>query len=182
MTDNVSEPFAELAGRRLSVAWRFEDRDGATKKMPINPATGYGAKANDSGTWNTRAAAEACAQARGLSGIGINLSDLGDGTALVGIDLDTCRDPVCGTFAPWAQQVIDRFAAYTEVSPSGCGAKIFFRLLIDDRDELLAEIRAASDDETKAGTKWVVGEAGGDHPPAAELYLAKRYFTVRAAG
>ena len=30
--------------------------------------------------------------------------------------------------APWAQEVIDRFDSYTEVSPSGTGVKIFFHI------------------------------------------------------
>ena len=41
------------------------------------------------------------------------------------IDLDTCRAPD-GHFAAWAQQIIERFGSYTEVSPSTTGAKIFF--------------------------------------------------------
>ena len=58
-------------------------------------------------------------------GIGIELGDLGDGTSLGGIDLDTCRRED-GTFEPWAREIIERFASYTEISPSGTGAKIFF--------------------------------------------------------
>ena len=44
-----------------------------------------------------------------------------------GIDLDGCRDKLTGDIEPWAQKLIDRFATYTEVSPSGTGVKMFVR-------------------------------------------------------
>src|SRR5208337_4316993 len=53
------------------------------------------------------------------------LGVLGDGRAIGGIDLDTCR-AVDGTLAPWAAEVVARIGSYTEVSPSGTGAKVFF--------------------------------------------------------
>lgn len=41
---------------------------------------------------------------------------------VVGIDLDNCVED--NTIAPWAQEVIDRLASYTELSPSGNGLRI----------------------------------------------------------
>ncbi len=41
---------------------------------------------------------------------------------VVGIDLDNCVAD--NTIAPWAQDVIDRLASYTELSPSGNGLRI----------------------------------------------------------
>jgi hypothetical protein len=41
---------------------------------------------------------------------------------VVGIDLDRCVAD--NTIAPWAQEVIDRLASYTELSPSGNGLRI----------------------------------------------------------
>lgn len=43
------------------------------------------------------------------------------------IDLDDCRDPLSGDLTPWAVEIIERFASYTEVSNSGTGVKIFIR-------------------------------------------------------
>ena len=61
----------------------------------------------------------------GTGGVGIELGDLGDGRALGGIDLDTCRAPD-GRFEPWAHTQMARFGTYAEISPSGTGAKLFF--------------------------------------------------------
>lgn len=41
---------------------------------------------------------------------------------VVGIDLDNCVAD--GTIAPWAAEVIDQLASYTEISPSGHGLRI----------------------------------------------------------
>jgi hypothetical protein len=76
---------------------------------------------------------------RRVDGIGFVFN--GDGIA--GVDLDGCRNPETGAIAPWAQRIIDDFASYTEVSPSGTGVKIYFRL-----DQAVA-IRSR---------KWVIDE------------------------
>jgi hypothetical protein len=55
---------------------------------------------------------------------------------LGGIDLDTCRDPKTGEIAPWAQEIIDRFQTYTEISPSQTGVKLFFTYRIVDQGEI----------------------------------------------
>jgi hypothetical protein len=44
---------------------------------------------------------------------------------VVGIDLDNCV--VDNTIAPWAQDVIDQLAGYTELSPSGHGLRVLVR-------------------------------------------------------
>jgi len=172
-----ASPFSELADLPLWVSWRYEERGGKPTKVPVNPATGYGAKSNDPATWGCRAAAEKRAQTHGLAGIGINLADhLGGGLALVGIDLDTCRAKADGNIADWAREVIDGIGSYTEISPSGTGFKIFARMGIGDRDVIRKEIRALRGDPEADGIKWTGG--GGDHPPAIELFTGRRYFTV----
>jgi len=42
---------------------------------------------------------------------------------VVGVDLDDCVHD--GVIAPWAQEIVDTLASYTEVSPSGHGLRIF---------------------------------------------------------
>ena len=169
-----------LADSRLWVAWQEEEREtkDGTKhrtKVPYS-ATGRPGRASstDPETWGTleqaRARAERLPQPFGRGGVGINLADLGGGFALSGIDLDSCRDPQTGTLEPWALEVIARFDTYTEVSPSERGAKVFFLLALDD----LGELRAGLGSD---GKKWSRGD-GKSHPPAIELYLARRYFTV----
>jgi putative DNA primase/helicase len=160
--------FDDLAALPLWVAW-----DAKRGKVPIDPTTGRPARSNDPKTWGTRAEAEACRVAAGLAGVGINLAEVGGGLALAGIDLDTCRDPTTGALAHWAIEIVERFGSYAEISPSETGAKVFFLLRTEDRATLLAEI---GDGECE-GRKWAA-KTGGNHPPAIELYLGRRYFTV----
>nr|BDD44594.1 hypothetical protein 1 [Flavobacteriaceae bacterium] len=72
-----------------------------------------------------------------------------------GIDLDDCRDAETGDITPWAQEIIDTIASYSEVSPSGTGVKIFVR-------------------GEKAGTGRRKGYKSGE----VEVYSKSRYFTV----
>ena len=54
------------------------------------------------------------------------LGNLGDGTHLLGLDLDSCLKPTDGRqveFKDYANNILDRFGTYSEVSPSGKGAK-----------------------------------------------------------
>ena len=155
------------------VAWRNEKRGDRTTKVPHSPHGGP-AKADDPRTWGSRSEAEA--RARRVvngegGGIGIELGDLGDETSLGGIDLDTCRRED-GTFEEWAREIIERFDSYAETSPSGTGAKIFFRYPTDD----LAALREAMGGP-QHGREFKRGN-GKDHPPAIELHLSNRYFTV----
>ena len=139
-------------------------------KVPY-AAVGRMAKANDASTWVTREQAEAvAAQIVGPLGGGVGLQ-LGehDGCSIGGIDLDTCRDEE-GVIAEWAQAIIDGFASYTEVSPSGTGAKVFFTYRAEDLPHLQRVMGSAS------GKAWK--RAGGEHPPAIELHLCTRYFAV----
>src|ERR1051325_2844125 len=159
------------------VGWRNEPRaDDPAKltKVPYSPHTGAKAEANDPRTWNTRSAAEAWARqhVNGMGGgIGIELGDLGDGTALGGLDLDTCRTED-GRFEEWAVEVIRRFGSYCEVSPTGTGAKIFFHYKTDDLPRLLAAM-----DGAKTGKQFKRAN-GADHPPGIEVYLTGRFFAT----
>lgn len=44
---------------------------------------------------------------------------------LTGIDGDHCRDPLSGALEPWARELVRGFDSYAEVSPSGCGLRVF---------------------------------------------------------
>ncbi|HEV8045824.1 MAG TPA: hypothetical protein VGP38_11625, partial [Rubrobacter sp.] len=45
----------------------------------------------------------------------------------VGVDLDDVRDPETGLLTPRAAEIVSRLDSYTEVSPSGTGAKLWVR-------------------------------------------------------
>lgn len=44
-----------------------------------------------------------------------------------GIDIDSCVDPATGKINRTAQNIIDAFSSYSEISPSGTGVKIFVK-------------------------------------------------------
>ena len=163
---------SELAHLPRFVVWRNEERNGDLTKIPYIPGTTRKARADDPSTWRTLAEAEASVPhlVNGLGGgIGIELGDFGDGRAIGGIDLDSCRSDD-GTIEPWAAEVIARFGSYAEISPSGTGVKQFFTYAAADLPDLLKAM------QTEGGKAWKRG--GGKHPPAIELYLTGRYFAV----
>jgi putative DNA primase/helicase len=157
------------------VSWQTENRkDGKPTKVPYGP-DGRRAKADAPATWGTRPQAEAMAarlpKPHGIGGVGIEFPPLGNGRSLGGVDLDTCRNPATGTLEPWAHEIADCFSSYTEISPSGTGAKIFFTYDTSALDRLRAAMGGA-----KFGKQFKRG--GGDHPPAIELHLGNRYFAI----
>jgi putative DNA primase/helicase len=107
------------------VGWRYELAKGKWTKTPVNVWTGNHASSTDPGTWATFEQARAAYRSGGLDGIGIVLAQDGDGPALVGIDLDHCRDPRTGELQPWAQEIISGLDTYAEVTPSSCGVRAF---------------------------------------------------------
>jgi hypothetical protein len=177
MSDNTERlTLADLAPRPLWVAWQTEDRgDGKPPtKVPYAPHGGK-AMADKPQTWGKRPDAERRAaklpKPYGLGGIGIEFSPLGDGRSLAGIDLDACRHTETKAFKAWAEDVLASFDSYAEISPSQTGAKVFFTFDTDAWSELKPALGSS-----KFGKQFKNG--GGEHPPAIELHLSNRYFTV----
>jgi hypothetical protein len=165
-----------LADQPRWVTWRNESRNGKATKVPYSPRNDRKAKADDPNTWGTRTEAEAAVPrlVNGAGGgIGLQLGVLGDGRAIGGIDLDTCR-AADGTLEPWAAEVVARIGSYTEISPSGTGAKAFFIFPEADLDSLRAVMGKKPGEGS--GRKWARGK--GDHVPSIELYLDGRYFAL----
>jgi hypothetical protein len=133
------------------------------------------AKADQPRTWGLRSAAEVRAKMlpkpHKTGGVGIQLGDLGDGRAIGGVDLDSCRSDD-GAFSPWATKVMARFPTYCEVSPSGGGCKLFFIYATAD----LPALRAEMGDATHSKLWQRTAGHDGAHPPAIELHLSNRYF------
>ena len=152
----------DLAHLPVWVGWREVQRNGRATKVPFDPRPGEEAKSTDPATWATRGEAEAWAAFTNHGGVGIVLSQLNGGDCcLCGIDLDTCRDPNTETFQDWAQEVIDRFKTYTEVSPSGTGAKLFFVHASADLQAIERLFGGQGGRQFKNG--------GGEHCPAIEV-------------
>jgi putative DNA primase/helicase len=161
---------ADLAGRPIWVGWRQETRNGRPTKIPYDPKSGRRAESDNPGTWAMGEEAERWAATQRGDGVGIMLSELDGDAFLCGIDLDSCRDPETGDIAPWAQEIIDRFATYTEVSPSETGAKLLFTIAGAD----LAIVETLFDG--KHGRSFKKGN--GEHPPGIEIYRGRWYFTI----
>ena len=169
----VPVTLAALAPLPIWVGWRREVRDGRTTKVPYCPRTDGRAASDNPATWTTHDEAASWVVKKRANGVGLMFCPVED-VSLAGIDLDTCRNKNTGDIAPWAQQIVDRLNTYSEVSPSGTGVKLFFTIAIAD---------AAAIDELfdgKQGRSFKNG-AGGDHPPAVEIYRGRRYFVVTNA-
>ena len=97
--------------------------DGRETKAPVNPNTGEWAKSNDPSTWSDfETALEQYQSSNRLSGIGFVFTASDD---FAGVDLDDCLDKR-GEFI-WGRDIVSGLNTYTEISPSGCGVKLFFQ-------------------------------------------------------
>jgi hypothetical protein len=165
-----------LAQLPIWVGWRIEIRNGRPVKIPYNPGNGRRAEADNPGTWRHRASAESWSSNSDGDGVGLMLAGVGD-FHLGGIDLDTCRDK-SGVIADWAREIIDRFASYTEISPSGAGLKIFFAIAKNDYDRTGAIFGSDGNGERYGRAFKNGGGAGEGKSPGIEVYRGLRYFTV----
>lgn len=107
-----------LKGRDQWVAWmrKTDTRSGRVTKPPIAPGTGRLASVSNPSDWGSFAQAWGRMQVDGLPGVGFVFTDR---DPYVGIDLDGAYGP--DGPLPWAQDILDRFPTYAEVSASGTG-------------------------------------------------------------
>ena len=127
-----------FADEKRWVAWQEEIRNDETTKVPKNPSSGGNARVpTDPMTYGTRAKAkwrwEKLKKKATKGGIGIVLGELPNGQHLAGIDLDSCLG---ARLDEWAEEVVERFDTYSEISPSGNGVKLFFLMTAADMDKL----------------------------------------------
>ena len=178
LIDGIDSPdiiLADLDGIKCHVAWREElDRqnpDKPSRKVPYDVSDKRPAHGKHVEWGVTRKAANALAKrlltGSASGGLGIVLGTLFKGYRLVGIDLDGCRDPMTGEIAQWARKLIDRFATYTEVSPSGTGVKLFMLMTESDWQTM-----------GKVSGSFKRQAAKGEKAPGIEVYSEARYFTV----
>ncbi|MQF48834.1 hypothetical protein FIM08_02900 [SAR202 cluster bacterium AC-647-N09_OGT_505m] len=113
----------ELKALPQWVCWRWEERGDGWTKPPFQPSGVYAAS-TDSATWSTFEEAVAAYQRGGYDGVGLMLGELGDETALGGIDLDKVLQG--DVLAPWAVEILAHLNTYAEKSPSTTGVKAFF--------------------------------------------------------
>jgi len=152
---NVDPVPADLIAAPQWCGFRFEWKPKEKKwdKPPYSIATGRKCNSEKLTDLSDFSKAVAALRARRFDGIGFRFRP---DDPYAGVDLDGCRDPQTGAIAPWAQRWIDRFATYTEISPSGKGVKMFFRGRL-----------------TGKGKNHRFGPGAG-----VEAYSTGRYFTV----
>ena len=143
------------------VIWKTVIQDGEPKKIPLNPRTGKYASPTNPDTWasyETAIAAAvrmACTDNR-TGGIGLMFGLEPCGYVGAGIDIDDCISPD-GKISDMAADIIRTMNSYTEISPSGTGIHILFRLCTP-----LAEI----------------GKRNRNDDIGLEIYDSRRYLTI----
>lgn len=139
-------------------------------KTPFNPINGSPAKAGQPGTWSSFDNAAFTVDL--YDGLGFEFAD---GGGIVGIDLDTVRDPKTGYIAPEAADIIRTLDSYTEISPSGYGFHIYIHA---DPGLRLPWHRASlpANGIERVETNRRTGKAVRKEPEI-EVYNDKRYFT-----
>ena len=167
MTNHNQIP-EELQAARQWVCFMLLDnpKKGKPDKVPVNPNSLWGARANDPETWGTcrEAAAQIGKTGRckrpnpanpkekitatgNIAGVGFMFN----GAGVMGVDFDHCIDDQTGEIDPWAASWVERFGSYTEISPSGTGLHILCKGNLPGKAVKL---------------------------PQAEMYDRERYFTV----
>jgi putative DNA primase/helicase len=106
------------------VCWRSEERDGKRTKVPYSPSSGARARSDDPETWGTLYEAREAVRENDYDGIGFVFTA---DDPFCGVDLDGCLDPETGEVEPWALEIVEELASYTEISPSGTGLHILVR-------------------------------------------------------
>ncbi len=109
------------------VLWKLERRGANWTKVPYQ-VSGQCASSTDSASWvDYETALKALELSDQYSGIGYVFSGK-DG--MYGVDIDDCLRQD-GTPKAWAQEILDLFPTYTEVSPSGNGLKLWIEGKLD---------------------------------------------------
>lgn len=155
----LPEPLKELQPLPNWVAWKLATIDGKPKKIPLNPRTGKNASSTNPDTWTDFDTAAAFAERKGYTdnrtgGIGFMFGT--EPCRYAGIDIDDCIAPD-GTLSKMAKDIVFIMGSYTEISPSGTGLHILFKL-----NKPLTEIG-------KGNKKDAIG---------LEIYDNRRYLTI----
>jgi hypothetical protein len=101
--------------------WAQVEKTGKWTKVPYQPdQPGSKASSTDPATWSSYDTALRVYQKGRADGIGYCLL----GSNIGAFDLDHCLDSATNTIAPWAQDIVDGAASYTEVTVSGTGLRI----------------------------------------------------------
>lgn len=143
----------ELAALPQWLGWKWEWDGKKWTKVPYDANTGRHASSTNPVTWASFEVAVTFMNSERLPGIGFVVTR---DDPYVGVDLDNCRNPETGAIDAWAQQIVDDFDSYAEITPSETGLRIW----ITTHSRLLP------------------GGESGRRKGSIEIYVADRYFTV----
>jgi hypothetical protein len=113
-----------LKAQKRWAPWRavLNEKKGKFDKIPHSPTNPeFGISTAKPERWGTYAQALKAYKANPtkFAGVGYVMTNP---HGVVGVDLDNCV--AGGVVAPWAQDIVDKLASYTELSPSGRGLRI----------------------------------------------------------
>ncbi len=110
----------ELKDLNQWVLYRLVKKPGKEKpdKIPYQTNGIYKASTTNPKTWCSFEDALVAYETKGFDGIGFVFTK---DDSYTGIDFDNCVNPETKTIKPWAKEWIDKFASYTEFSPSMTG-------------------------------------------------------------
>lgn len=153
------------------ICWRTETRDDEPTKVPVDPNDPPAhASSTDPSTWGSYELAHATWTDGDYDGVGFVF---GENDVIAGIDLDDVVDLDNPADAdrhatePWAAEIVERFASYTELSPSGTGFHIYVVAIHPDHGEA----------RNKREQERTLGELDHLDTPAIEMYDRGRFFT-----
>lgn len=152
---------------------------GHPVKCPVNPVTMDRAKAGQPGTWGSFEQAVKRVQAGQAKGAGFQFHN----TGIIGVDLDTVRDPESGKVADCALDIVRRLKSFTEISQSGYGLHIFCFGTVElegNKGKLPPNSIKRPDIDPKTGQPKVDKETGEIlyKTPEIEVYQQGRYFAM----
>lgn len=154
---NIAGVPANLKDRNQWMCWRYDKG----RKIPIDAKTGHAGKSNDPETWAPfDVAVERMESDATVSGIAFVFTA---DDPFAGVDLDSCRDPKSGELTNWAEEIVNAFGSYCEVSPSGTGVKVVCLAKKPEKSRCIYKV-----DETGTSTK----EA------QIEVYDHKRFWCI----
>lgn len=174
MTELEKQKLRDNVPRELRDLKQWVARHG---KLPVNPMNGKLASATDPATWGDF---EMTLATKNSDGVGFVFTAE---NGLVGIDLDTVRNPETGWVAPAAKEIIETIGSYTELSPSGYGFHIIARVknakLSWHKAELPDNGIVRVDTDPQTGEVRLDAEGKTRYKkPEVEMYSNARYFTV----
>jgi putative DNA primase/helicase len=117
---SIAKNLSPLVAQKRWLAWRFEyTKGGKWTKPPRNPFSGLSLNVGNADSLLSFEEVKAAYEAGGWDGVGYSLDD--DTAAL---DLDKCRNPETGQLDEWMTATAEVAKSYTELTPSGTGARI----------------------------------------------------------